>query len=505
MIAKDNLPLKTVEKEGFKYLMKTTVPLYSLPGRKTITTRMEEKYEYLSRCEKKKLQTINHFSVTADLWTDTLNTVNYLGMTVHYEFGGELQSTTIGVTEITDRHTSDVIGNWIQAGIHDWNIDDAKVVVFVTDNASNIVKAIADKFGSSKHLPCFAHTLNLVDTQTMDFPEANTLCSKVKAIVTFFKQSTIAADKLRSVSKLKLIQSVETRWNSTFDMLERFDILSDKVGSILLKLPSSPPMLTATELQLAKEILEVLRPIEAVTRELCGEQYVTCSKIIPMVNCLRQQIELLRTKTYTETALTLIDRLQHNITKRFGNAEANHLRAISTILDPRFKRLHFKQLVQCSQAVNCIAKYVREIDRTKTNTSIDPVTEPDEAGTTSVQTNNLWSHHEDLLKRQVMSEDGRHQVHDQMPTDLRHYLNQPLAKLGENPMNYWCQDYKAVYPTLSIVAQKFLPLVATSVPSERLFSRAGNILTDNRSKLSPEHLQQLLFLNSLSAKEWQLK
>jgi len=62
----------------------------------------------------------------------------------------------------------------------------------------------------------------------------------------------------------------------------------------------------------------------------------------------------------------------------------------------------------------------------------------------------------------------------------------------------------SVYPTLSIIARKYLAVVGTSVPSERLFLRAGNILTDSRNRLSPNHLQELLFLNSLSVKDWQL-
>jgi len=74
----------------------------------------------------------------------------------------------------------------------------------------------------------------------------------------------------------------------------------------------------------------------------------------------------------------------------------------------------------------------------------------------------------------------------------------------ENPMRYWI-NFASVYPTLSIIAKKYLAIIGTSVPSERLFSRAGNNLTDSRNRLSPDNLQELLFLNSLSIKDWQLK
>lgn len=62
----------------------------------------------------------------------------------------------------------------------------------------------------------------------------NQFCQKVKNIVTYFKHSVVAADELRALSNLKLIQSVETRWNSTYDMLERFIELADKISGILL-------------------------------------------------------------------------------------------------------------------------------------------------------------------------------------------------------------------------------------------------------------------------------
>lgn len=293
MIAKDNMPFQIVDNEGFKNLMKITVPLYSVPGRKSITKKMEEKYEFLKACEIQKLKKMDYFSVTADIWTDVLNTVSYLGMTVHYIFENELRATTIGVTEMTERHTSEVIGRWMKINLKNWHIDDEKIVIVVTDNGSNIKKAVKDAFGSTRHIGCFAHSINLVAQDTMNFDDATSLCAKVKKIVTYFKQSTIAANALRKATHFKLIQSVDTRWNSTFAMLVRFISLSKEVGSILLSIPESPEMLTASEMQLSNEIVEVLQPLEKVTRELCGEQFVTASKVIPLINCLKNKYDKL--------------------------------------------------------------------------------------------------------------------------------------------------------------------------------------------------------------------
>ena len=211
-------------------------------------------------------------------------------MTVHYECEGELLSTTIGVTELSASHTGQQLGQWMKKIMIEWQIDDEKVVVVVVDNGANIVKAVTDFFEANRHRPCFAHTINLVASDTLDFPDAVASINKMKNIITFFKQSNLAADALRKVTHLKLIQCVDTRWNSTYYVLVRFIELVNKVSTILLQLPKSPEMLTALELQLAKEIIEVLRSIEAVTKELCGEHYITSSKLIPMVNCMRKKV-----------------------------------------------------------------------------------------------------------------------------------------------------------------------------------------------------------------------
>ncbi|KAJ8950595.1 hypothetical protein NQ314_007820 [Rhamnusium bicolor] len=48
MIAKDNMPLNSTDKEGFKFLMKTIAPLYKMLGRNSLTQLIDTKYETLS-------------------------------------------------------------------------------------------------------------------------------------------------------------------------------------------------------------------------------------------------------------------------------------------------------------------------------------------------------------------------------------------------------------------------------------------------------------------------
>ncbi|CAK1587944.1 unnamed protein product [Parnassius mnemosyne] len=64
-----------------------------------------------------------------------------------------------------------------------------------------MVKAVDIAFGK-KHIPCFAHTLNLVVQNSMQqCTELRNLINKVKDIVTWFKQSNMASNKLRKATQ----------------------------------------------------------------------------------------------------------------------------------------------------------------------------------------------------------------------------------------------------------------------------------------------------------------
>lgn len=48
-----------------------------------------------------------------------------------------------------------------------------------------------------------------------------------------------------------------------------------------------PEMLSSLELEILKDILPVLSPLEELTKDLSGQKYCTCSMVIPAINCLR--------------------------------------------------------------------------------------------------------------------------------------------------------------------------------------------------------------------------
>ncbi|KAK9702255.1 hypothetical protein QE152_g30058 [Popillia japonica] len=116
-------------------------------------------------------------------------------------------------------------------------------------------------------------------------------------------------------------------------MLERFLKLKDEIRTILLRFPKSPRILTASEIQEAQEVITLLKPIEAASKEICGDHYITASKIIPIVNMLHQKV--LDLNFETQAGQCLKKAFDREMARRFGKINDVHLLAIATLMDPR--------------------------------------------------------------------------------------------------------------------------------------------------------------------------
>lgn len=222
--------------------------------------------------------------LTTDMWTSRA-TEAYLTVTCHIiDEHWQMQAYVLETCSFPGQHTADNISSQLTRIVEEWGIKD-KIQAVVTDNGANMVAAV--RKASWAPYPCFAHSLNLVVKDSLKaVPGLLEIQKKSSAIVSFFHHSTAATSKLKGTQKQqnfpeqKLLQSVETRWNSTFYMWERLSAQKDAVTTVFCLPRKSSLCLSQEEWSEISLSIEALGPFVEATREISAEKHVSISKLL---------------------------------------------------------------------------------------------------------------------------------------------------------------------------------------------------------------------------------
>lgn len=132
-------------------------------------------------------------------------------------------------------------------------------------------------------------------------------------------------------------------------MIQRFLKLRNSVSEILLRHPEAPCMVSAAEIAVLNDIKTVLHFFDEATKECSAEKLVTISRLIPIHDWLCTQLE--ECCMETEVGKEFLKKIKGEMKSRFGTLEMNYLCGISTILDPRYKKIHFQDPLNASKGM----------------------------------------------------------------------------------------------------------------------------------------------------------
>ena len=102
----------------------------------------------------------------------------------------------------------------------------------------------------------------------------------------------------------------------------------------------------------------------------------------------------------------------------------------------------------------------------------------------------LW----DLFDKKVADKQSQASPTIAVKKESRRFFDSKLLERDEDPLTWW-KDNEKDYKIFSNLAKKYLCIPATSVPSERLFSKAGELVSIRRNRLKSKNVDMLLFLN----------
>ncbi|XP_060845484.1 E3 SUMO-protein ligase ZBED1-like [Rhopalosiphum padi] len=469
-LLKEYHPFSIVEDKEFRKLLNMLSPNYIIPSRKTVSNSLlPQMYEMVVQRVKDKLKNVSAVYLTTDGWTSR-NNESFLAVTAHFidpDNVTELSSVLLACTSFEDSHTADNLALFLKNTVDEWGLSQ-RITVVVSDNAANIKSAIEKC--NWRRLSCFAHDINLI--VHCGLGKIEPVVTKIKDIVSYFKRSSHALAKLQEYQKqtgnpiLKLKQDCPTRWNSTFDMFDRILRIKEPIIATLAILNNTElNSLTPNEWQVVDKSKELLKIFYDATVEISAEKNISISKKIIMVRAMFKVTQTFINDTnLPREVLNMANTLKEKMMIRFDRIEDNLLNAQATVLDPRFKKHGFINEDKYNRTISQLRNKLQSSIRT------EQLDLPQQSSSSTPQYSNsaIWG---DFDKSVVNAIGGNNSTSAGI-IELDKYLNEQIISRHENPLLWWSERQK-VYPRLYEIVKTRLCIIATSVPCERLFSKAG--------------------------------
>ncbi|XP_072400765.1 E3 SUMO-protein ligase ZBED1-like [Diabrotica undecimpunctata] len=464
LIIKDFQPFSIVEDNGFKDFILTLNPAYKLPTRKTLSNvLLPAVFEEVRLKVSDVLKEVVSITITTDCWTSR-NTDSVIAVTGHFiDNKFQIKSVLLECVGYEGGHGSTNLADNLTKVISNWNISEESILLGISDNAANIKKYISSDL-KWRHFGCYVHTLNLIVGDALKLIQEVTL-NKVSKIVTHFKQSANAKNKLDNVQRQqgkepkKLKKDVVTRWNSTYLMLERFVELEEAIRTTLALMDSvSLPVIPTEEWTFIKELIIILKPFYDITELMSAEKYVTLSLVIVITNGLKNVCnDMLSSNQFSnDISKRVIEKLIESITFRLGNLESSITLIVSTFLDPRFKNVCFIKPGTFDKAKEIVIGLVAQNIKANSTSNEDVMMEVESANTSRTLESETEKPLFDIWKQLNKSVSSQPKL-NQSPqaraiVEVNHYLEEEMIHRNEDPLKWWANN-ASVFPNLSHVVR----------------------------------------------------
>eukprot|EP00033_Pygsuia_biforma_P007514 GCRY01008610.1.p1 GENE.GCRY01008610.1~~GCRY01008610.1.p1 ORF type:complete len:390 (+),score=20.96 GCRY01008610.1:666-1835(+) len=385
--------------------------------------------------------------------------------------------------------------------------------------------AAARQMPFRERTPCAAHTLQSSVQKGLGACVAavKTARSTSKQIKNnqLSRQMFQKAQKDDGITKLRTTSvDLKVRWTSTQEMLTTLLETKKHVERAWEMLERSPPH-SETEWQQFRVIVDVIIfPVKIyentfivfsqlvltgpdnLTTLLSGDKYPTLALVVPSVNKLFEELCRDKQKAIAEGdhfRIQILTPMIDDFTERWN---AQHLEGpyLAMALNPILKNLSLIP-VEHRPATRALLK--REALKVCAIPSIQRMIS--KVSPTGEAIRCTHAEARPLKKFKFAEFLGLHKIREQntenfgteeiVENELKLYFGLPLLPMEEDPLAWWAQNKKS-FPVLSFLARRWLAAPASSVPCERLFSKAGHILNKKRASLLCDNARALIMLAS---------
>ncbi|XP_061550161.1 E3 SUMO-protein ligase ZBED1-like [Phycodurus eques] len=505
IISEDSASLYTIEKKGFRELVKTLDPRYNMPDRKHFSdVQLPRMYDECRAKVTEELKYVEYYALTTDLWTCTV-TQPYMSLTVHFiNNDWMLSSRCLQTIYFPEDYTEVMIGTILKEVLESWELREDMLICLTTDDATN---------NSSLHLTewdrlqCFGHHLELAIASSLKTPSqtqaavkrAVGLCKQVTGTISnsFKRRRDLAKAQVDLDLPIHQLKSESpSSWGSRQQMISRFIEQEKAVKQVLREDRKMRHLIpTRQDMRILESINKALNPLMEFTDALSGEEYVSASFVIPVLHLFKHQM-LKSQDDDTPLTRTIKEGILNYLSDKYADDATEKLLDMAMLLDPRFKIAYIKE---------------ERIDLMKTRAAaeMELLVAGGEAAAPAVSVPASSADESELpaakkVKKSLSSYFKNTAAHNGQDTSkpsrasVELELNMYLQTANLDPEKdalIWWRQHEVNFPLVAKLAKKYLCIPATSFPSERIFGASGNMVTSKRSCLKPERVDQLVFLS----------
>ena len=409
-----------------------------------------------------------------------------------------MKARCLQTKEILTDHSAQSIAEILRTFIAEWNIN-FKVFWATTDNGSNVVNAVVDL--QLIHMPCIGHTLQLSIKKAFNLPAVQRVIGRCKKCIAHFNKSAKETYKLREKQKLlklpehELVQDCVTRWGGILHMLERIQEQQAAIAAVLMEGRNTHLIPNGEEWNTIEVLINVLKPFQKATEAMSGEKHSTISIVKPLLFKLLK-VTLKVSDSDSPINVRIKEALSSDLSTRYNEGCIHQLLNVVTYLDSRYKNLPYlnerekREVLQ--EVESMLMSHVALVEARDLEDSTELTSEADDESIPPKKKKRPGPLTK-LLGDIFTSEKSYKNPIDHARNELVRYEAEETLDLDGNPLKWWKERDK-FYPILSDLSCKLFSLPATSVPSERIFSCAGNVITEKRSRLLAQMLIDLFFV-----------
>lgn len=491
-VCRDKQPLDIITGDGFKRLTQVLCPSFQLPSTEQLGARIAQKAQAHTVKLRQQFANLQTLSLSCAINTTSKaagsQQLSYLEVVAHYHEGVCRRSRTLSVQPLPPQYDFSSIVDRLERICQRFDINKSKIVCIVTQSSRLLENAVASLLGSQRHLPCFAYLLKTLLESVTERHELSTLFDKVRGHVAH--QLSCCSSNLSTQLQLDGSGHAIT----SYEMLERFVRHAPHTHKSTL---DAPPGLNASELVLANELLGILRPLVCAVRQLCGssmEFYPCASNALPIVYTVLNELKLPENDNKQQHQISYEMRLFviKLLEELFEDMEKNHLLALSSLLDPRFRNMPFEN-------ASLVAKYMTHLYNLHDEKEETAADESDtEAGADGYD---IWAAYRafsyEKHKNITMSGDSESQ------DEISSYFCTNMSSLQAEPLVLW-KDLAQFHPFLHSLSKKYLHIPSAAIPPSRIFTPAGAEVLEQHAKMWSGHMNNMLFMSECTLEEWQL-